>query len=202
MTRFAVMAVAAMLLAPGQGVFAQTESARRPADRPFVAPVNPAPGLTLTSTGFADGGVIPDKYAHSGSPDVSPPLAWDFVPPGTVSFVLIVHDPDLALHKASEDVLHWLAFNIPGEKRALPEGVPLGAILSDGTVQISNIARTNGYVGVGARAPGPYHHYMFELFALDTRLNMTASATRAQVIDAMEGHILAKGVEVGRFHRS
>jgi Raf kinase inhibitor-like YbhB/YbcL family protein len=199
MTRWPALALAGFLAAASHAAFAQAVA--QPAPHPFVAPANAVQGLTLTSTGFVDGGVIPDKYAHSGSPDVSPPMAWDFVPPGVVSFVLIVHDPDLAPGKSSGDVLHWLAFNIPGDKRSLPEGVPLGATLPDGTVQILNITKTNGYAGVGARAPGPYHHYLFELFALDTKLDLTADATRAQVIGAMEGHILAKAVDEGRFHR-
>lgn len=160
------------------------------------------PGLTLTTPAFPDGGIIPNKYtqAAKGTP-VSPELRWSHVPNGTVSFVLIVHDPDTSLHKSTQQVLHWLIFNIPGAARELPQGVPAQAKLPDGATQIENTHHTIGYVGMGAPAPGPYHHYTFELFALDTKLDLGPNATQADVMKAMEGHILMKGVLVGRFHR-
>jgi phosphatidylethanolamine-binding protein (PEBP) family uncharacterized protein len=86
------------------------------------APARPAagPGLTLTTTAFEDGGIIPDKYTQAAGPSaVSPRLVWSHVPEGTVSFVLILHDPDAAIQKKTEDVLHWMAFNIPGSTREL-----------------------------------------------------------------------------------
>ena len=72
--------------------------------------------------------------------------------------------------------------------------------LADGTIQAVNLGRKVGYMGPGAPAP-PYHHYTFQLYALDTRLNLGPDATRADVMKAMDGHILGKGVIVGRFHR-
>ena len=159
------------------------------------------PGLTLTSPAFEDGSIIPQKYTQSVDKFVSPKLMWTNVPPNTVSFVLIAHDPDVAIDKKTGDVLHWMAFNIPGAARELPEGVPTDAMLSDGTVQAKNRRGLVGYLGPGAPAVGPYHHYTFELFALDTKLSLTADATRADVLAAIDGHILGKGVLVGRFHR-
>ncbi|HEX7360391.1 MAG TPA: YbhB/YbcL family Raf kinase inhibitor-like protein [Bryobacteraceae bacterium] len=160
------------------------------------------PGLTLTTTAFKDGGIIPDKYTQkAGKNAVSPHLEWTHVPTGTVSFALIVHDPDTSLHKTTEEVLHWLIFNIPGSARELPQGVPAEARLADGAIQGTNTHRSIGYVGMGAPAAGPYHHYTFELFALDTKLNLGPDATRQDVLKAMNGHILGKGVLVGRFHR-
>src|SRR5437868_7369979 len=92
------------------------------------------PGLTLTSPDFADGSEIPAKYTQSDANPVSPKLEWTHVPPNTASFVLILHDPDVAIEKKTEDVLHWLIFNIPGSATGLPEGVPATAQLPDGAV--------------------------------------------------------------------
>jgi Raf kinase inhibitor-like YbhB/YbcL family protein len=161
------------------------------------------PPLVLTTTAFEDGGIIPAKFA--GQMGVSPELKWTQVPPGTQSFVLLMHDPDVALQRSTLDVTHWLAWNIPGTSTGLSEGVAPGAELPDGTRQVS--LRASGYMGPGAPATGPYHHYTFELFALDTKLDVPAgtpqdaAATRAAVIKAVDGHALGKAVIVGRFHQ-
>jgi Raf kinase inhibitor-like YbhB/YbcL family protein len=166
-----------------------------------ASPKPPAvPGLTLTTPDFTDGGIIPDKFTFAVQKFVSPKLEWSNVPQGTVSFALIFHDPDEALHKKIEDVLHWLVFNIPGTARELPANLAPDPTLPDGTIQAKSVRRTPGYMGPGADAPGPYHHYTFELFALDTKLNLGPDATRADVLKSIDGHILAKAVLVGRFH--
>jgi Raf kinase inhibitor-like YbhB/YbcL family protein len=172
-------------------------------DRPQPAAPPAGPGLSLTSTGFEDGGIIPNKYTMvAGAAAVSPALQWTHVPAGTVSFALILHDPDTALRKSTDEVLHWMIFNIPGTATGLPEGVSAGtATLPDGSIQAKNTRQTAGYMGMGAGAAGPYHHYTFELFALDTKLDLGPDATRADVLKAMDGHVLGKGVVVGRFHR-
>jgi Raf kinase inhibitor-like YbhB/YbcL family protein len=158
-------------------------------------------GLTLATRAFDDGGIIPNKYTQANTtPPVSPDLEWTHAPNGTMSFVLIVNDPDTAPDKLTEVVLHWLIFNIPGTASGLPEGVPNDAHLADGSVQALNRAQTVGYEGMGAGPAGPYHHYTFELYALDTKLALGPTATRADVLAAMNGHILAKAVLVGRFH--
>ena len=160
------------------------------------------PGLTLTSPDFEDGGIIADKYSQKGGPTApSPHLTWTNVPNGVVTFALLMHDPDVALQKKLDDVTHWLVFNIPGTARELPQGVPAQATLSDGTINAKNLRGGVGYMGPGAPAAGPYHHYTFELFALDTKLDLGADASRADVMKAIDGHILAKGVLSGRFHQ-
>jgi Raf kinase inhibitor-like YbhB/YbcL family protein len=159
------------------------------------------PGLTLTTTAFADGAEIPSKFTQSDPNAVSPKLDWAHVPPNTISFALILHDPDVALQRKTDDVLHWLIFNIPSTASGLQEAVPPTAQLSDGSVQAKNLRGGVGYMGPGAPAAGPHHHYTFELFALDTKLDLGPDATRADVLKAIDGHILGKGVVVGRFHR-
>lgn len=163
------------------------------------------PPLLMTTSAWEDGGVLPNKYTGAASgAAVSPALEWSQVPPGTQSFVLLVHDPEPVLNKSPKmDITHWLIWNIPGTSRGLQEGVPAGT-LPDGSRQVS--LRTNGYMGPGA-PPGPYHHYTFELYALDTTLDVPqgtpqeAAATRMAVFQAMDGHVLGKAVLVARFHR-
>lgn len=162
------------------------------------------PPMRLTTTAFADGGVIPLKYTQA-SPDVvvSPDLTWSNVPAGTQSFVLWMHDVDLALNKTSEDNLHWLVWNIPGQDTTLPEKVPGGAQLPDGSYQISYAGPA--YRGPGAPAAGPLHHYVFELFALDIKLDekagSTAIETKTDIFKLMQGHVLGKAAYVGLFKR-
>jgi hypothetical protein len=163
------------------------------------------PPLIMTSTAWEDGGVIADKYTMAaGTSAVSPELKWSQVPAGTQSFVLLMHDPEPVLAKGSKmDITHWLIWNIPGTSTGLPEGVAQGE-LPDGSRQVS--LRSNGYMGPGAPA-GPFHHYTFELYALDTKLDVPqgtpqeAAATRTAVVNAMDGHVLGKAVLVARFHR-
>jgi len=162
------------------------------------------PTMTLTSTAWSDGGQIPVKYSQAGD-QVSPPLAWSNVPDGAASFVLLVHDLDAATGNGTDDLLHWMLWNIPAGARSLPEAVPQGAQLPDGTRQIS--ASGPYYRGPGAPAAGPAHHYVFELFALDVALDVPAAGasppqTRAAVAAAMAGHVRGKGVLVGLFRRA
>ena len=159
------------------------------------------PGLTLTTPAFQDGAEIPNKYTQAEQNPPSPKLEWSNVAPGVVTFALILHDPDVALQRNTDDVLHWMIFNIPGSARELTEGVPANAMLADGTVNAKNLRGAVGYMGPGAPPPGPHHHYTFELFALDAKLDLGADASRADVLKAMQGHIMQKAVLVGRFHR-
>src|SRR5215471_10891061 len=164
-----------------------------------------SPPLLMTTAAFEDGGVVPDKYTQkAGAMAVSPELKWLQVPMGTQSFVLLMHDPEPVLNKGSKmDITHWLIWNIPGTSTGLPEGVAQGE-LPDGSRQVS--LRSNSYMGPGAPA-GPYHHYTFELYALDTKLDVPqgtpqqAADTRTAVINAMDGHVLGKAVLVARFHQ-
>jgi len=160
--------------------------------------------MTLTSPAWTDGGQIPVKHTQAGD-QVSPPFAWSNVPDGVVSFVLIAHDVDAAIGNGTDDILHWMLWNIPGASRSLSEGVPPRAELPDGTRQIS--ASGPYYRGPGAAAAGPAHHYVFELFALDAMLDVPAVGasppqTRAAALAAMAGHVRGKAACVGLFKRT
>ena len=166
------------------------------------------PAMTLTIPGFPDGGQIPVKFSQA-APGVavgegtSPAMSWANVPAGTRSFFLHMHDLDLARNKTTDDQAHWVLWNIPATATGLPEGIPKGSQLPDGSYQIS--ATGPMYRGPGAAAKGPFHHYVFELYALDTKLDVKPSGdafeTRANVMKAIQGHILAKAVYGGLFRR-
>jgi len=152
---------------------------------------------------WPDGGSIPARYTQAGG-EQSPPLEWTDVPDGIVSYVLLVHDVDAAAGGGTDDVLHWLLWNIPGAQTQLAGAIPEGPELQTGARQIS--ATGPFYRGPGAPASGPAHHYVFELFALDTTLDVPAvgaspAQTRAAVTAAMAGHVRGKAVLVGLFKR-
>jgi Raf kinase inhibitor-like YbhB/YbcL family protein len=167
-----------------------------------------APPMTMTVDGFPDGGQVPVKYSQAApgvatGEGLSPAITWTNAPAGTQSFVLNMHDMEVARNKTTDDQAHWVVWNLPASATGLPEGVPKGAQLSNGAYQIS--ATGQMYRGPGAPANGPPHHYMFEVFALDTKLDVQPAAdafeTRANVMKAMQGHILGKAVYGGLFKR-
>ena len=159
------------------------------------------PGMGLSSPDFQDGGIIPDKFTQAVPMPVSPKLEFSNVPPATQSFVLILHDPDNALNGGTDDVLHWMIFNIPGTAKGLDGGQSDTATLPDGTIQAKNLRGTVGFMGPGNAAINPYHHYTFELYALNAKLTLGPDATRADVMKAMDTHTVGKAVLVGRFKR-
>jgi Raf kinase inhibitor-like YbhB/YbcL family protein len=170
---------------------------------PPAAQAPAAPALTISTIAWPDGDDIPLKYTQAVQNPVSPALTWTNVPAGTRSFVLHFHDPDVSINKTTNTQVHWLVWGIPGSATGLAEGQPQGPQLPDGSRQVS--ASGQVYRGPGARAAGPKHHYTFELYALDTMLDVPHGAneqdTRAAVIAAMNGHIIGKAVYAGLFKR-
>jgi len=151
--------------------------------------------LSLSSPIFQEGEDIPITYTCDGQ-DISPPLTWDEPPSETQSFTLIIDDPD-----APGGVFtHWLLFNLPADTRELPEAVPPNNELTSGALQGKN---SLGQIGYGGPCPpsGSAHHYRFTIYALDQPLDLTAGASRKQVIDAITGHILARGQLIGMYQR-
>ena len=166
------------------------------------------PAMTMTVAGFADGGQFPVRFsqaAEGAAPGEgpSPAINWSNAPAATQSFVLHFHDLDLARNRTTDDQPHWVVWNIPATATGLPEGAPKGNPRADGSFQIS--ATGPVYRGPGAPATGPMHHYVFELFALDAKIDVQPTAdafeTRANVLKAIQGHILAKAVYGGLFRR-
>lgn len=144
----------------------------------------------LTSDAFQNDDTIPERYVCVGE-DFSPPLRWTQPPDGTRSFALIVEDQDAA----GGTYVHWIAYNIHANTRLLEEAMPVAPELPNGIRQGRNNDDTVGYTG--PCPPGTARRYFFRLYALDSRLDLPPGATKQQLLDAMQGHILAKAELVG-----
>ncbi len=157
---------------------------------PTDASLGPTEPFRLTSSAFANQDFIPAVYTCLGE-DRIPPLTWTDPPPDTASFVLIMDDPD-----APGGVWdHWVVYDIPSAVRAIPEGGPVPGVAG------RNSWGLEGYGGP-CPPPGPAHHYRFVLYAVDVpHLGLPAGATKDQVLQAIEGHILAQAQWVGLFQR-
>jgi Raf kinase inhibitor-like YbhB/YbcL family protein len=167
----------------------------------------PPPPMRLVSADIADGKPIAGKFTcAAGAEAVSPALQWMQAPRGTESFALIVHDMEPRPRKGVDDILHWMVWNMPASANQLPGGVsPASADLPDGSHQTNGFAGQNG--DFGYRPPCPpqdvpvAHHYAFEIFALDQKLDLPAAATRADLLKAMDGHIAGHAALVALFNR-
>ncbi len=165
--------------------------------------------LSVTSPAWQDGAEVPMRNAGRGE-NKSPAFEFHWsvantpatAPEGLQTYAVIFHDLENSSNKTTVDTLHWTAFNIPGSAKGLPEGLGTGD-LPDGTRNGPGIAarggNPGGYFGPGA-GPGPLHHYVFEFYALDTKLDLPANTTREELLKAMDGHVLGKAAWFGRFH--
>jgi Raf kinase inhibitor-like YbhB/YbcL family protein len=145
--------------------------------------------MILTSSAFADGGTIPARHARQGG-NVSPPLAWSGAPAGTLSFALIVDDPDAP----SGDWVHWVVYNLPADTIGLSEGI---TTLPGGAAQGKNGWGAAQYDG--PQPPRGTHRYVFKLYALDVVLDLDPGASKATLLQAMEGHVLARAQLIGNY---
>jgi Raf kinase inhibitor-like YbhB/YbcL family protein len=151
--------------------------------------------LRLKSSVFASDGSIPQPYTCDGE-DKSPPLSWAASPAGTQGLALIVDDPDAP----SGTWVHWVLFNLSPSTTSLPEAMPADAATLGGALSGSNSWNQLGYGGP-CPPKGSTHRYFFRLYALDSTLALAPGASKADVEEAMTGHILAQGQLVGRYGR-
>jgi Raf kinase inhibitor-like YbhB/YbcL family protein len=156
---------------------------------------NAAMAMTLNSSAFQQNGHIPSKYTCEGE-NVSPPLAWEGVPNGAKSLVLIIDDPDAPDPKAPKTVwVHWIVYNIPPDTKSLPENagrLPQGAV-----------AGLNDFKKMEYGGPCPpigRHRYFHKLYALDITLDLRG-ATKSQIERAMQNHVLANAALVGTYKK-
>ena len=165
--------------------------------------------IALHSPTFRDGELIPKTYTCDGA-DRSPPLEWSGVPGVSRSLALICDDPDAPMGTFS----HWVLFNLPPQVQALAEGVSTvetitvpgnkgsGSSGAADALQAQPGRNDFGKIGYGGPCPpSGTHHYVFRLYALDQLLETAAGATKAQVVTAMKGHVLAEGQLMGRYGR-
>jgi Raf kinase inhibitor-like YbhB/YbcL family protein len=149
------------------------------------------PNMQVTSTAFEDGGIIPIKYTSHGD-NVQPAFTITGAPENAVSFAIIFHDIEVAIGGNTDDVTHWLAWNIPSPN--IPEGS-----LPAGSVQGNNIRGQASFMGSGAPYADRYHHYVFEFYALSANLDLPEGASRADLMAALQGKVVAKAAYVGRY---
>ena len=151
-------------------------------------------GFQIRSPAFKNEGFIPTKYTCDGQ-DISPPIEWLDPPAGTESFALIFDDPDAP----GGDWVHWVIWNIPPDKRALPENFPKDKESKDGTRQGTTDFGTVGYGG--PCPPSGVHRYFFKLYALKSRLNLDPGATKKDLLAAIKNLTLSSCQFHGKYQR-
>ena len=152
--------------------------------------------LDLKSNAFVNGQAIPAKYSCVGN-NISPDLTWGEPPSGTQSFALIVDDPDAP----AGTWVHWVLFNIPAGTRLLPENIPVtGKNVDPNSIYVGKNSSGNLRYD-GPCPPSGTHRYYFKLYALDTKTDLQPGATKADLLNAMKGHILAQGELMGTFSK-
>ena len=151
--------------------------------------------LELKSPAFKNGEFIPAKYTCKGK-GVSPPLEWGGLPEGTKTLALICDDPDAPMGTW----VHWVLYDMPADKKSLPEAVKKDDILDDGSKQGMTDFGRPGYGGP-CPPPGAAHRYFFRLYALDSKLDLKPKLTKKKLLDAIEGHIIEKSELMGKFKR-
>ncbi|HKT81086.1 MAG TPA: YbhB/YbcL family Raf kinase inhibitor-like protein [Vicinamibacterales bacterium] len=169
------------------------------------------PVLSVTTSAWPDGAEIPAKHISTtrGGENKSPAFEFHWTamnnpadaPANLQSYAVVFHDIENASARGTTDTLHWTIFNVPGTAKGMAEGLGAGD-LPDGSRNGPGINARGGnpgsYFGPGAGV-GPFHHYVFEFYALDTKLDLPGTATRDELMKAMEGHVIGKAAYVGRY---
>jgi hypothetical protein len=160
----------------------------------------PPSKFQIMSSAFNDGGKIPTQFSCADPNGASPALSWSNAPAGAVSFAMVMHDTDAAPQKGTMDVTHWILWNLPASSTSLTASVKPDSS-PDGIAQGKNIRGVNGYQPPCPPPGATPHHYTFELYALDTKVDLPAGSTRADLLKAMDGHVIGKATTVGLYGR-
>jgi Raf kinase inhibitor-like YbhB/YbcL family protein len=186
-----LVTLAACLILAGAAVVA--------AQQPAQAPPPPSK-FKLMSSAYAEGSMIPTQYSCADPNATSPALSWSNPPANTASFAVIMHDTDAAPMKGVMDVTHWIFWGISPTATSVPGAVKPDSS-PDGIMQGKNIRGVNGYQPPCPPPGATPHHYIFELYALDAKLDLPAGASRADLLKAMDGHVIGKATTGGTFGR-
>jgi Raf kinase inhibitor-like YbhB/YbcL family protein len=160
----------------------------------------PPSKFKLMSPAYAEGGMIPTQYSCADPNATSPALQWSNPPAEAASFAVIMHDTDAAPGKGTMDVTHWIFWNVPASATSVAGNVKPDAS-PNGILQGKNIRNVNGYQPPCPPPGATPHHYIFEIYALDTKLDLPAGSARTDLLTAMDGHVLGKSTYVGLFGR-
>ena len=151
--------------------------------------------MQMASKAFQDGAAIPQKYTCEGE-DISPALEWTSVPDEAMTLALISDDPDAP----DGTWVHWVLYNVPAHILEIAENLPREGQLENGIMQGQNDFKNIGYGG--PCPPSGTHRYVFKLFALDKELELQPGATKRQLLQAMEGHILDRAQFMGTYSKT
>ncbi len=171
----------------------KTDEPSMPSLEPTSTPTQEA--FVMNIEGFARGDVIPSNFACTGE-NLSPAITWNEPPGDTESFALLFDDPDAP----GGSWVHWLLFNIPSASRNLKAEMPDASQIEDGTLAGANSWGNTSYGGP-CPPEGSTHEYLFILYALDTNLTLETGASKADLLSAIEGHIVAQSEYTGLFSR-
>lgn len=155
--------------------------------------------FSARSGAFDSGDPVPAKYTCEGA-NVSPPFTLNNVPDEAQSIAVIADDPDAP----GKTFVHWVVFNLPADTNSLPEDLDLEADIEGGSVVPAEGVNDFGDLGYGGPCPPPgsTHNYHFRFYALDATLELENGATKKQLTQAMDGHVLAEADVIGSFQRS
>lgn len=142
--------------------------------------------FTITSPAFENGTMIPKKFTCQGD-DVNPPLMMTGIPAGTQTLALIVDDPDAP----GGMWVHWVVYNIPSQEKINEDTVP-------GELGYNDFGRVR--YG-GPCPPSGTHRYFFKLYALDSVIPVKPRMTKAELLKAMEGRVLAQAEMIGLYRK-
>ena len=161
--------------------------------------------ISVTSSAFDHHGMVPESNSAYGE-NVSIDLTWADLPEGTQQLALICDDPKVVeIGMMEQPFVHWVMYNIPASASGLPAGLPSDATLEmeglEGAVNGLNGLRRPGYFGPRPPANGQLHAYHFRVYALDDALNLEPGLGKAELLDAMNGHVLATGMLMGHYER-
>lgn len=161
--------------------------------------------ISVTSSAFDHHGMVPEANSAYGD-NTSIDLSWADLPEGTQQLALICDDPIVVeIGMMEQPFVHWVMYNIPASASGLPAGLPSDATLEvdglGGAVNGLNGLRRPGYFGPRPPANGQLHAYHFRVYALDDALNLEPGLGKAELLDAMEGHVLATGMLMGHYER-
>lgn len=150
--------------------------------------------MDLTSPAFENKQTIPRKYTCQGE-DISPPLVFSNIPDSTKTLALIMEDPDVPERIRKDQLwIHWVVYNLPPDLSGLKENQKVPGFLG---------LNTSGKAAyMGPCPPDREHRYFFTLYALDKNLDLPKGVSKKELLQAMEGHILAKAQLIGLYNKT
>jgi len=155
--------------------------------------------ITVSSSAFEHHGMVPLAYSAYGDNTV-PSISWSDLPEGTQQLALVMDDP---IAPTPQPFVHWVAYNIPADADGLPEGLTREAEVDvsglEGMINGVNGLRQTGYFGPRPPKDGKLHAYHFRIYALDSELDLPAGLNKAELLEAIDGHVLATGMLMGHY---